>query len=119
MGAHFEAFDEGVLVAPLNARYTQVGFNFISVQVCSAMHRRLKFGLSTGPMTWYDPDTQKEILAGIASLHFGCGRENLPGIYARATSALDWVKGLGVDPEMGQAYNVCPPCVGPFCIFSG
>ena len=33
MGAHFEAFDEGVLMAPLDHRYTQVGFNFISVQV--------------------------------------------------------------------------------------
>ena len=35
MGAHFEALDEGVLVAPLDSRYTQVGFNIISVQVCN------------------------------------------------------------------------------------
>ena len=35
MGAHFEALIEGILMAPLDSRYTQVGFNLISVQVCS------------------------------------------------------------------------------------
>ena len=30
---HFEALIEGVLMAPLDPRYTQVGFNLISVQV--------------------------------------------------------------------------------------
>ena len=34
MGAYFEALDEGVLLVPLDPRYTQVGFNLISVQVC-------------------------------------------------------------------------------------
>ena len=34
MGAHFEALDEGVLLVPLDPRYTQVGFNLMSVQVC-------------------------------------------------------------------------------------
>ena len=34
MGAHLEALDEGVLLVPLDSRYTQVGFNFASVQVC-------------------------------------------------------------------------------------
>ena len=33
VGVHFEALNEGVLVAPLDSRYTQVGFNLISVQV--------------------------------------------------------------------------------------
>ena len=31
--AHFDALIEGVLMAPLDSRYTQVGFNLISVQV--------------------------------------------------------------------------------------
>ena len=35
MGTLFEAFDEGVLMVLLDPRYTQDGFNFISVQVCS------------------------------------------------------------------------------------
>ena len=34
MGAHFEALIEGVLMAPLDSRYSQVGFNLMSVQVC-------------------------------------------------------------------------------------
>ena len=36
MGARFEALNEGVLMAPLHPRYTHVGFNMISVQVCWA-----------------------------------------------------------------------------------
>ena len=40
MGAHFEALDEGVLLVPLDPRYTQVGFNLVSVQVC------LKFAIN-------------------------------------------------------------------------
>ena len=35
MGAHIEALDEGILVAPLDSRHTQVGFNLVSVQVCN------------------------------------------------------------------------------------
>ena len=34
VGAYFEALDEGVLLVPLDPRYTQVGFNLVSVQVC-------------------------------------------------------------------------------------
>ena len=34
MGAHFAALDEGVRVVPLDPRYTHVGFNLVSVQVC-------------------------------------------------------------------------------------
>ena len=37
MGAHFEALNEPVLMAPSDSRYTQVGFNLISVQVCFRM----------------------------------------------------------------------------------
>ena len=35
MGAHFKALDEGVLLVTLDPRYTQVGFNLVSVQVCA------------------------------------------------------------------------------------
>ena len=33
VGAHFEALIEGVLMAPMDSRYSQVGFNLVSVQV--------------------------------------------------------------------------------------
>ena len=39
MGARFEALIEGVLMAPSDSRYTQVGFNLISVQVCEDFHK--------------------------------------------------------------------------------
>ena len=42
MGAHFEALIEGVLMASLDSRYTQVGFNFISVQVCILLKQVLR-----------------------------------------------------------------------------
>ena len=35
MGARFEALVDGVLMAPLDSRYNQVGFNLVSVQVCA------------------------------------------------------------------------------------
>ena len=35
--AHFEDLDEGVLMALLDPRYTQVRFNSISVQVCDSI----------------------------------------------------------------------------------
>ena len=34
MGENFEVLDEGVLVVPLDPRYTQIGFILICVQVC-------------------------------------------------------------------------------------
>ena len=37
MGDCFEALREGVLMAPLDSRYNQVGFNLISVQVWSGI----------------------------------------------------------------------------------
>ena len=37
MGAHFEALTEGVLMAPLDSRYTQVVFKLITVQVCASI----------------------------------------------------------------------------------
>ena len=37
VGARFEGLTEGVLIAPLDSRYTQVGFNLSSVQVCKCV----------------------------------------------------------------------------------
>ena len=34
MEAHFKALDEGVLLVPLDSRYSQVGLILISVLVC-------------------------------------------------------------------------------------
>ena len=37
MGAHFQSLKEGVLMAPLDSRYTQVVFKLITVQVCASI----------------------------------------------------------------------------------
>ena len=37
MGAHFEALGEGVLLVPFDPRYIEVGFNLVSVQVCTSI----------------------------------------------------------------------------------
>ena len=57
MGARFEALIEGVLMAPLDSRYTQVGFNLISVQVCVVRTTDCKEG---------------KIFQLVFSLHSGC-----------------------------------------------
>ena len=33
VGAHFEVLDEGVLLVPIEPKYTQVEFNLVSIQV--------------------------------------------------------------------------------------
>ena len=43
VGAHFEALDEGVLLVPLDHKYTQVGFNLVSDQVCTVVANGLGF----------------------------------------------------------------------------
>ena len=42
---------EGVLMAPLNSRYTQVGFNLISAQVCSTFDKEEESGFYCGSYT--------------------------------------------------------------------
>ena len=37
VGACYEALVEGVPIAPLDSRYTQVGLNLVSVQVCDGI----------------------------------------------------------------------------------
>ena len=41
-----EALHEGVLLVPLDPRYTQVGFNLISVQVCKGMFLNVERNVS-------------------------------------------------------------------------
>ena len=49
VGSPFKALIEGILMAALDSRYTQVGFNLVSVEVClegtrcSTVHRLLVF----------------------------------------------------------------------------
>ena len=71
MGAHFEGLNEPVLMAPSDSRYTKVGFNLFSVQVCKMLtffmtksslfdhnfltsdHIELKFSVSKNLQDWW------------------------------------------------------------------
>jgi len=73
-------------------------------------------GDSGGPMTL--KVSQKWTVFGVTSWGVGCGRPNLPGVYAKVAAQLDWIKSLGIGKD-GYLFgeNKCPPCVGIFCIF--
>ena len=93
MGAHFEALTEGVLMAPLDPRYTQVGFNLISVQVC----------LAWGPMLLF-PRPDRFVAAGERFIWSILGA-SFRGI---ANSELDLAK-IVTDQVMNLKDSECSP----------
>jgi len=70
-------------------------------------------GDSGGPMTLNIDDT--EYVMGVVSWGVGCGRPELPGVYAKVSAQLDWIRSLGINGNQGQ--NLCPACSGILCIF--
>ena len=39
VGGSFKALNKGVLLVPLDSRYTQIGFNIVFVQVCVTVNK--------------------------------------------------------------------------------
>jgi len=63
-------------------------------------------GDSGGPLVWEDskPQEKRKLLIGISSSGFKCGLTNLPGIYTRVSSYLDWIKEVtNDDPNLCMA----------------
>lgn len=58
-------------------------------------------GDSGGPLVWEDdstsPETPKRQLVGIVSLSLRCASQNLPGLYTRVSSYLDWIRNNTAD----------------------
>uniref|UniRef100_T1JCW8 Peptidase S1 domain-containing protein n=1 Tax=Strigamia maritima TaxID=126957 RepID=T1JCW8_STRMM len=49
-------------------------------------------GDSGGPLAWQNQSTKRHYLIGIISMGFRCGETNMPGLYTRITSYIDWIK---------------------------
>ena len=60
MRAHFEALDEGVLLVPLDPRYTQDGFNLVSVQECMVYLVRRRSFLCLSGLNEVNTDDENE-----------------------------------------------------------
>jgi len=64
------------------------------------------FGDSGGPLTL--STSGKEHVVGVVSWGIGCGRPNLPSVYAKVSSANWWIHQRGVDSASGIATKRCP-----------
>jgi len=49
-------------------------------------------GDSGGPLTWLDEDTGHVKLVGVVSIGNGCANKGWPGLYAKVTYVLKWIK---------------------------
>lgn len=75
-------------------RSARVVKNVLSNEVCAGYREggidSCK-GDSGGPLTTFCPSRRAWVLVGIVSNGIKCARPNLPGVYMRVTSYLDWI----------------------------
>ncbi len=63
-------------------------------------------GDSGGPLVSIDENTGAHTLVGVVSFGIKCGLQGYPGVYARVSSAKDWIKEMVCD-EWGSAAKIC------------
>ena len=52
------------------------------------------FFVPTGPVITLEPSTGRWSVIGVVSWAYGCARDDYPGVYARVTKVVDWIKGV-------------------------
>jgi len=57
-------------------------------------------------------DNGKAVLTGVVSFGIGCALPGYPGVYARTTAVLDWVK-ANMESDGGSPPTSAPPTAGP------
>jgi len=69
-------------------------------------------GDSGGPLTWLDPRNDKIKIIGVVSFGRDCAKPGHPGVYAKVTTYLDWIK---------KIIGSCNPdtCEQDLCMKSG
>ncbi|GLD94111.1 hypothetical protein PINS_up002722 [Pythium insidiosum] len=66
-------------------------------------------GDSGSPLVVKDPETHADRVIGIVSAGYGCGIEGIPGLYARASSARDFIDGAVVRASWSGAKPLSNP----------
>lgn len=79
------------------------GFEIPNTMLCAgAGGKDACRGDSGGPLVIRNGDNH--ILAGVVSWGEGCADANFPGVYARVSSVIDWIRGVACD-EWGSGVN--------------
>ncbi len=78
-------------------------------------------GDSGSPLFMKGENQKEDIQVGIASWGFGCGLEEFPGVFARLSDQIEWIKEVAcifsnhVTPDFGCATRPEPPIKDPEC----
>ena len=64
-------------------------------------------GDSGGPIVIRDVTNNHHTLTGVVSWGVGCGMEGFPGVYARVSSAIDWIRSVTCDEWNSNVKGLC------------